>query len=212
MATGLGRVTFSGALPSGESFNYNLWLIPSAGGTVSASQLATAADTFQSTLLTGATPLAALYPSSTTWSAPVARTVVVATGKTDDVAFGSNTHAGTQSGSFSPLPPEVAVCVSLSGSTGSKPIRGRFYLPAPSTTTVDLLGNMTTSALSTFSGALANAFTAIEGATTAFKPVIYSEKLHAAYAATRSSVGNVFDRMGTRRNKLVEARDAVFAS
>ena len=73
MASPLGRITFSGSLPSGELFNYNLHVMLTSGDAITAAQVAHAGDVFQSTVFGGATPLAALYPSSTKWSAPIGR-------------------------------------------------------------------------------------------------------------------------------------------
>lgn len=210
MAT-LAKITFSGRLPAGELFQYGLWVKHSDDSAITAAQAAAAGNAFQAELLTGTTPLAAQYTPSTVFNPPVGRTIDPSNGRTLDTAFGTDTHPGTASGTVFALPPGVAVCVTLRGNTGVKPIRGRFYLPAPYSGSLQGNGRMSSAAHVVFAGALANALDALESGTPFPQAVIYSPTHRAFYEVTRADVGDVFDSMRTRRDKLVEARSTILS-
>jgi len=212
MPSVLGRLTSRGSLPSGESFQYSMYVSRDDAQTISAGQMVQCADAWQNALKSGGTPLPPLYNASTIWSAIVADTVDVATGKVVDRSFGTVQMLGTGSGSTAILPPGVAVAVTLRtilpGPTG----RGRFFLPPPLVTAVSTTGRLTPAALTTISGALANAVTAIGGLAAPISPAVYSIKHRSFQPCSRGDVGDVFDSQRSRRDKLVEARNPIFTS
>lgn len=110
-------------------------------------------------------------------------------------------HDGTNTDE--PLPPQVAVAVSLRTSLATKEGRGRFYLP-PLATGAELGGELIVAAQEAI---VAGAATALTGmATAGFPCVIYHRGSISGTMVNRIDVGNVFDTQRRRRNKLVETR------
>lgn len=207
----LGRLRSSGSLPSGEIFVYSMYVQRDDATPMSIAELAAAADAWQNALKTGGTPLTPIYSTNTIWSTMVADLIDVLDGKVTERAFGTVTMAGTATGGIPPLPPGVAVAVTLRSATAGPTGRGRFYLPPPTNAQVSTLGRMTPTTLSTYSGALANAFTVLNGLTNPIIPCIYSRTHRVVHPCISGDVGDVYDSMRTRRDKLVEARNPVFS-
>lgn len=102
-----------------------------------------------------------------------------------------------------PLPPNVAIAVSLRTATPTRAGRGRFFLPAP------VIGNVVNQLLpATPRGQILNAALAMLDhlKDNAAQPVIYHRLSHLGTPIITCDVGNVFDQQGRRRNQLVEAR------
>ncbi len=123
------------------------------------------------------------------------------TGRQLTKVMGAAVHAGTNTDE--PLPPQVAVAVSLRTSLATKEGRGRLYLP-PLATGAELGGTIILAAQEAI---LAGAQTALTTMGTAgFPCVIYHRGSVSGTMVNRIDVGNVFDTQRRRRNKLVESR------
>lgn len=212
MPSVLGRLTSKGSLPSGESFQYAFYVCRDDALAISAGEMVTIADAWQNALKSGGTPLPPLYGPQTIWSALVGDTIDVATGKVVDRSFGTVAMAGTGSGSAACLPPGVAVAVTLRtilpGPTG----RGRFFLPPPLAASASATGRVVAASMTTFSGALANAFTALAGLSSPVSAAVYSVKHRSFQPCSRGDFGDVYDSQRSRRDKLVESRLPIFTS
>lgn len=205
----LGKMVFSGQLPSGEVFQYGLHVMHPDSSDLTITEVSTHADTFQNALFTSGTPIGGVYTPQTTWNPPVALIINPSNGQFTEKSFGSSTRAGTASGTVFALPPGVAVCVTLRGNTGAKPIRGRFYLPPPYSGSLQNNGRMSSAAHTTMTGALADAFAALSSGSPSVRPAIYSTTTREFFEAVKGDLGDVFDSMRSRRDKLVEARSSV---
>ena len=207
----LARLTSGGTLPSGEAFAYSFYIQRDDAGNMSVADAAAAADAWQNALKTGGTPLPGVYNTTTVWSLMTADLVDVATGKVMERGFGTVSMAGTIVPTTPPLPPGVAVAVTIRSSTAGPTGRGRFYLPSPTTGTCSATGRLTTAAFNTITGAIANGFTALAGLTNPVTPCVYSRTHRLVHPGLKGDVGDVFDSMRTRRDKLIEARQPVFS-
>lgn len=206
----LGRISSGGTLPSGEAFVYAFYIQRDDAGNMSIADVVAAADAWQNAIKTGGTPIIGVYNTTTVWSLCIADLVDVATGKVTERGFGTVTMAGSTVPTTPPLPPGVAIAVTIRSSTAGPTGRGRFYLPSPSTATCSAQGRLTTAAFNTISGAVANGFTALAGLTNSVTPCVYSRTHRVVHPGLKGDVGDVFDSMRTRRDKLIEARQPVF--
>lgn len=206
----LGRFTSSGSLPSGESFIYQMYVQRNDAGNMTIADLVAAADAWQNALKTSGTPLVSAYSPTTVWSLIQADLVDVSSGHSTERGFGTVSMLGTASGGVNPLPPGVAVAVTLRSTVAGPTGRGRFYLPPPNVGQVSTTGRLSTAGLAQLAGALANAFTALAGLTNPIEACIYSRTHRLVHPAIKGDVGDVFDSMRTRRDKLIEARSPVF--
>lgn len=212
MSGPLGRLTSSGSLPTGESFVYSMYVQRDDAGNIAIAELIAAADAWQNALKTGGTPLVAAYNTTTIWSLIQCDLIDISSGHTTERGFGTVAMAGTGSGSINPLPPGVAVAVTIRSTAAGPTGRGRFYLPAPNSGQLSATGRLSTAALATFSGALANACTALAGLTNPITPCVYSRTHRLVHPGAKGDVGDVFDSMRTRRDKLIESRSPIFSS
>jgi hypothetical protein len=211
MAGTLGRLTSGGSLPSGESFIYAFYVQRDDAGSMSIADLVAAADAWQNALKTGGTPIVTVYHPGTVWSLIQADLIDISSGHATERGFGTVSMLGTASSGVAPLPPGVSVAVTIRSTTAGPTGRGRFYLPAPNTGTCSPTGRLSTAALATISGAIANGCTALAGLTNAMTPCVYSRTHRLVHPGSKGDVGDVFDSMRTRRDKLVESRSPVFS-
>lgn len=109
-----------------------------------------------------------------------------------------------------PLPPEVAVCVSLLTGAPGRSNRGRMYLPAPHANAMDGVGKMTAAAQDVFVAWAAAFFGDVN--TAARTSVLWSRKNALSRAITSVSVGNQFDVQRRRQNSTPEAFSTVAVS
>jgi hypothetical protein len=192
-------------LPSGEIADWSYWVLVQAASTNPISDATTFANTVLSTLAAN-TAFKALYPTTCSFAAPRISRVDIATGQILSTAVGSGTLVGT-SGS-GPLPPQIAVCVSLRTAFSGARFRGRFYLPSPVTSTLATTGRLATTNVATFATALSSAFAAaLSGVPLSFL-VIYSRVGRSTSPVLTLDVGDVFDTQRRRRDKLVEVRNS----
>lgn len=190
-------------LPSGEQALFSLWVID--GGTDS--PLSTGVgfmDAFHSTLSADAT-FTALYDSATIFSGYRVSLVNIATGVIESAAVGGSPFGGTHS-LGTPLPPQVAVAVTVRTALAGRSDRGRFYLPPPVTVEVGSTGRLGGSTALTIVTAIGTAVDTAMAALSDGALVVYSRVHHDYTEAVRLEVGDVFDTQRRRRDKLVEAR------
>ena len=98
------------------------------------------------------------------------------------------------------------MCVTLRTATVSRRGRGRFYLPAPAANALDGSGNLLAAAQTALKTSVTAMWNALEGAAEPAHPAVLSRLAATTYPATSYDIGNVFDSMRSRRNKLVESR------
>lgn len=105
-----------------------------------------------------------------------------------------------------PLPPQCAIVVSLRTALPTRAGRGRFYLPAPTVTT--LVDGLLISSVTT---AVANAAAAMIGDMNGAGAVyeVYHRTTKTGTPVLSVDVGNVVDTQRTRRDKLTEVRHSV---
>jgi hypothetical protein len=210
MTSILARLQSSGTTVSGELFQYRFHLTSVSGVEFTLAQAVACAHAWQNSLKTGASPLVPLYGPATTWNPIQVDMLDPGTGKTTERGYDTVSMAGTGSSVAASLPPSVAVCVTLRSNEAGPRGRGRFYLPAPLASAASSAGRMTSATLTSFSAALANAFTFLDAVSPDIVPAIYSKAHNSIFASTRADVGDVFDSQRPRRDKLVEARSPLY--
>lgn len=206
----LGKFVFRGALPAGDVFQYAFHVAKVSADPWTIAELATAADAFATNLSAGGSPITGLYSSLTTWNAPKVQIIDPATKKVVEEGFGTVAMAGTLASNTVSLPPGVAVCVTLRAHGPTKDRLGRFYLPPPVASSCTSLGRILPASLATLAGGFSNAFLGLQATAPAADVQVYSGE-HLAYNPCYSSdIGDVYDSMRTRRDKLIENRTVLF--
>lgn len=201
----LWRFTYAGHCAAGDLFQYSPWFTDLDGATVA--QAATAADAWQVQLLTHAGGVQGFFPNNTVWANPVVASIDQASGHEISAGAGISTGVGTGDASTNhPLPPQCAVCVTLRSATNTGHGRGRFYLPAPIITALDLTGRLTSAFQSQLVISLNAAYSAAATATGRFNPVVYSRSLRGTLDVVTGDIGNLVDTQRRRRNKIAESR------
>lgn len=186
-------------LPSGELADFSFW-----GQATDLSLAVSGVDAWY-VALAGDITFKSHFTADTSFGAAKVSEVGVADGKVITSSLAGTAFAGT---SISPpLPPQVAVVCSINTAILSRTTRGRFYLPAPDTSSVTTTGRITSGTQTALLESLSEAFVDMAGQGLAL--CVYSRKERSVQAATTIDVGDVFDTMRTRRDKLVELR--VFA-
>lgn len=196
------QCTAEGHLPGGETFNFGIHVSGIAG---SADTVLTAWAAQVGVLFNHDPGLGNTVKSHISDQVGVDDVFVAelddVTGRQVTKVMTAAAHAGTNTDE--PLPPQVAVAVSLRTALATKAGRGRFYLP-PLATGATLGGEIITAAVEAI---VAGAQTALTGmATAGFPCVVYHRDLRSGDVVNRIDVGTVFDTQRRRRNKLVESR------
>jgi hypothetical protein len=151
---------------------------------------------------TGSAGIADLYDPSVSVTSLVVDQLDPATDKTIDQRTAPLVHPGIGTGGT--LPTEVAVVATLRTALPGPAGRGRMFMPCPALSTVaNSTGRLNTTAQATFVGALTVFLQAMKTAT--HSPCLHT-KGQADRLITRVDVGDVFDVMTSRRDKLIEAR------
>jgi len=111
------------------------------------------------------------------------------------------TQAGTNS--LQPLPPQIAVCVSLlTGFAGARN-RGRFYMPGPANDILTTTGRYPTADATELADGIQDGFQSL--LSDGFTPVVRSNVGAGAETVINAiRVGNVFDTQRRRRNQIAE--------
>jgi hypothetical protein len=188
------QVTVPVVLPSGEAADFTHWLDASDDATAVA-----AVDAYYVNLAGNAT-FKALYTTSTQFSQAKVSRVDMTTGAVLFTLMAGTAFTGLATSS--PLPPQVAVAVTLNTAIVSRRTRGRYYLPPPITAASTALGRLLSGDQTAIANAIAAAHT-VEG-TAGAALVVYSRAGRSVEPCTTIAVGDVFDTIRTRRDKLVE--------
>lgn len=193
------QVMTSNSLPSGEVADFGFWM------TATTIELAVAAVDAWYVTLAGDAAWKALFQSGTIFGEAKVSEIFADTGAVITTAMAGTSYNG--SGGGDSLPPQVALCVTVNTAIISRTTRGRFYLPPLLASNTTASGRVYPAAQATAVGSLAAAFTVLNG--TDGTLIVWSRKLHEATDATSLSVGDVYDTMRTRRDKLVEVRSTL---
>lgn len=102
------------------------------------------------------------------------------------------------------LPAEVALVVSLRTALANRTGRGRFYLPQPAGTILDVDGNVDPTAQQAIVDALEFAWTTANAAGEV--PVVYSTTARATRVISSFDVGDILDVQTRRTNSLTQQR------
>lgn len=192
-----------GQLPAGDIFMFGWW----AESTVGVQAMADLVEAWITDLWTN--ELQALYTTNTT----VARVVV---GEYDSINGAQQQRAENGvalAGSVDedvtpPLPGDVALVVSLQTNLANRRGRGRFYLPAMATNTVNATGRLMTTHQTNIAAEVAAQF----GLFNAAAPpglIVASRSNDAGTTVQRVAVGNLFDTQRRRENAVIESREVV---
>lgn len=196
------RNTAGGALINGERFTFSIHTEKAAGDIVTAASLwSDAIDLLWNGAATPADSIKQLYPAATTVDDLVTTELSPTTGKNVAQAVTAPALAGTGSGAA--LPPQTAICVSLRTSLPTRAGRGRFFLPAP------IVAESSSGRLNaTAQGQVLAAVTGMLQflGTNLYPAVIYHRDDRTTTLVTSTDVGDVFDTIRRRRDKLIEAR------
>lgn len=152
--------------------------------------------------LNGSTAFKALFPNEQHWGPCKVSYLDGGDLSVTEVDYG--TVVLTPTGASDPLPPEIAMCVSLRTALAGPAHRGRMYLPSPTTATMDATGRFTTAACSTVASVLATAMAVADFGVNAI--VVLSRTHNSAQDIVRLEVGNVPDVQRRRRNRTPEVR------
>jgi hypothetical protein len=196
------RHVAKGSLINGEIFTFSVHSQKAAGDITDAhSAWATALGLLWNGAATPADSIKQLYPAATTVDELVTTELDAVTGKNVIQAISAPALVGTGSGAA--LPPQLAICVSLRTALPTRAGRGRFFLPAP-IVTESTVGRIN----STGQGQVALAAVGmLQSMQSDLYPVVI---LHKSTMTTdlviSTDVGDVFDTITRRRDKLVEVR------
>lgn len=182
---------------AGEQFDFSVH----ATGSISTGDAADAYAGALSQLWTG--HLDAYYPATTEITTASAGLLDPITGKQQQRVDSAITLAGIDTTGVA-LPPQLSVVVSLIATLGLLGGRGRFYLPAPTSTAIDAQ-QLASAALTAFGDGVGAMMSALS--TAGLTPVIY-HRPGSPLAGTSSTVASyridsVVDTQRRRRNKLV---------
>lgn len=109
------------------------------------------------------------------------------------------------SGSGTVLPPETAVCISLLTGAPGRSRRGRFYMPAPISTTLTTTGSLTGGVRDLFAGWAAKLVGDVNDASAGTNVVVWSRKLGTTFNVVQVAVGDQFDIQSRRQNNTAES-------
>lgn len=203
------RMTMSGGLPGGEIWEAGFALTTDDASDFSMATAISWANAWMGAWGSIPAGLMAYYGPAVTWNPMKVEELDATTGQVVSRTFGSVGATSTGSGAVASFPNHVATVVSLAGFGAGPSRRGRFYLPAPLTTAGSPSGKMLIAYRNAVSNAVGNAFTNASSIAGAHFRLGFRHGATDYQPARYATVGDVFDNMRTRRNKLVEARSTV---
>lgn len=196
------RHVAGGSLISGERFTFSVHSERAPGEINEAhSVFAGAIDDLWLGTATPADSIKQLYPAATIVDELVTTSLSALTGRNVQQASSAPSLAGTGSGAA--LPPQTAICVSLRSGLPTRAGRGRFFLPAP-IVAESSVGRLTPTAQGQVLAAATLFLTSMQ--TGLYPVVIYHRSDLTATLVTGVDVGDVFDTIRRRRDKLIETR------
>jgi hypothetical protein len=183
----------------------------SAVGGVSTQEVADRVrDKWNAFLLTGqgsATPTAAQFADTTVWTNATAYKVN-ALGKATEQAV-ANFQTGVKGTNSSRLPGQLAIVGTLLTQQAGRSGRGRIFLGGLGQNLLGQNGRVAPGQRDALAVGLGEFYKALRdsgGQADTIRPVVVSPTLTDSFKITRITMGDVFDTMRSRRNKLVEQR------
>ena len=196
------RHVAQGSTIDGEIFTFSVHSEKAAGVLADAhTAYATAIGLLWNGVASPADSIKQLYPAATTVDELVTTELSVVNGKNFAQVSSSPALAGTGSGAA--LPPQTAICVSLTTASPTRFGRGRFFLPAP-IVTESTVGRINSTAQGQVLAAAVGMLQSMAG--DGYPVVIFHKGSLTTTVVTGVNVGDVFDTIRRRRDKLVEAR------
>jgi hypothetical protein len=189
----------SGALPSGERFTTGFHIDSELDIDDVHNLFKTNADLLWTG--TGSAGINGMYAATVIAQLYETFRLETATGKATDKRESPVNHPGGDPGMS--LPQEVAVVVTLRTQLAGASGHGRMFFPSPSTNVLTAEARLSSSGQQTFAIGVTSMFSAMADGLA--QPVLYT-KGRANRIISRVDVGDVFDAMRRRRDKLVEAR------
>jgi len=191
-----------GALINGEFYTFSVHSEKAAGDVVSAhTAFSTAIGLLWNGVATPADSIKQLYPAATTVDELVTTQLNASTGKNELQAISNPALVGTGSGNA--LPPQTAICVSLRTALPTRAGRGRFFLPAP-IVGESSVGRINATGQGQVALAVKGMFQSMAG--DLYPIVIFHRDSLTTDPVISIDVGDVFDTIRRRRDKLVETR------
>lgn len=205
------RITIGGALPSGEGWQSTFYTARADNTEMTLLQALAFADGWMTGFKSTAPDpyYMSQMDSGTTSGPPKVQLIDGATGALGEKGVGTVGWAGTQDLAGSPLPPAVAVVVTLRGSGDFLKVHGRFYLPPPLAACVESHGRIRDETIHALVNSLEQAAVSAGNETAGgsqTRMAIWTGLHTALVPARRAEVGDVFDTQRSRRSKLVERR------
>jgi len=195
------RNVAKGSLIDGEQWTFSVHTEKAAGVTDDAATAwGTAIGLLWNGVATPADSIKQLYPAGTTVDELETTELSALTGKNVSQATSSPALAGTGSGAA--LPPQVAVCVSLRTALPTRAGRGRFFLPAP-IVTVSSAGRIGSTPRGQILAAAEGMLQSLSDS--GYPAVVYHRNDLTTTSVTTVKVGDVFDTIRRRRDKLIES-------
>lgn len=204
--TDIGKVDVLGTFGGSEEWQFSHHV--SGGDTdLTLAQVESYAGAYYDSL-TGDVDFMAEFTSNVVFSGWRATLINSTTGGTISVGNGGTAAPGTGTAGDT-MPPQIAICVSLRTGLSGPQNRGRFYLPTPQFGTVTTAGRLDPDNITDMLTSLNAAFTAATTAVGGTVVIVYSRTHHAYQPVLRMDIGDVFDTIRRRRDKLVEVRQSV---
>lgn len=192
------RISWPVQLNSGESALFGCIY---DGPTKTISDAVTAANNIAAAW-NGSTAMKTHFPSGANWGPAIVQTIDDVTYKVVQTSFGSTIF--NPSGGAAPLPPQIAVCVTIRTALSGPAHRGRFYLPSPNAAALGTVGRLTPTACADILAGMAAGFAAAKAA--GFNLQVLSKVGHNSNDAVAIEVGDVTDTQTRRRDSLTEVR------
>jgi hypothetical protein len=210
---GAWRVNINASLADGEVMTNTVWLLrdAAASGDITSQKVADRVAEHWTNFITTAVGTNAIantqFADSTVWTNATAYKVDAA-GRAVEQAV-ANFAAGVKGTNASRLPLQLAIAVTLKTNRAGRSGRGRIFLGGLGANLLGQSGRVSLGQRDALSLGLQRFYTDLRNSTLAgddFRPVIVSPTTGTSNKITSLSVGDVFDTMRSRRNKLVEQR------
>lgn len=193
----------------GELWQAHFCLAKSDNSEFTLTEARSAADAFMNGFGGGPAALMPFYGPNVTFQPMKVEELSETTGKVVNRTSGTVGATPSGSGSAAQLPHGVACAISLKGFFAGPKFRGRFFLPPPISTAVGPNGEMTAAFQNALQAAVGNGFTLMSGILGTLGIMAIQQKDLTIVPVKLGTVGNVFDSMRSRRNKLVENRKVI---
>lgn len=186
----------------GEIFTHSLAIVSASTATVVATEVR---DAWQAQWVAEVPPLSADFPTGVTYTEATAAEILQLFDGTlsaaQHVPF-SPTRPGTAVGEM--LPSQTAIAVSLTAGlrANGTPLKGRFYLPAPTEAATDANGMMSLAVQQRIADYMGQFISTLQAS--GHTPCVWSRTEGRLSSIDSIRVGNKFDTIRRRRNALPE--------